>query len=370
MVEQALARPGPQDEGDAAGAALDEAVGLAFRVLKAVMVALVLLVALSGLFTVTPSEVAFVRRLGRLDPEPRQPGGHLALPFLDTVLRVDLRTRKVGTQAFDLRRTDDELLSGQVGPRQGGLDPRRDGYLVSGDKNLAHLALSARVRASASTRQLLTAVEWEPLLRVLLERAVVQAAAAHPAERLLGAGKGEFAQEVQARLQAALQDELGAGLTVEGVDLEQDLVPPQVREAFQDVIRAAQERDRLRAEAESLAARIEGEAATEAARVKSQAEAEARRVVTRAEADVAAFRAFLAQWQKDPRALRERLLATTLARALAEVEEVFLVGEGELRLRLRRDVGSRRAAVEAEARREMWGSADAAAPPPAQGERK
>jgi membrane protease subunit HflK len=345
---------GPADEGDAASAALDEAVGLAFRVLKGVMLVLLGLVALSGVFTVGPNEVAFVRRLGRLDPEARQPGGHLALPFLDAVLRVDLRTRKVATAAFDLRRTDQELLDGKVGSREGGLDPTRDGYLVSGDANLAHLALSARVRASASVRELLVAVDWAPLVQVLLERAVVAAAAQRTADRLLGAGKAEFAQDVQRRLQDAL-DGLDAGLTVEGIDLEQDLVPPQVRDAFEGVIRAAQERDRLRAEAESQAARVEGEAATEAARIESGAAAEAKRVAARAQADEAAFRAYLEQWRRDPLALRERLVATTLARALGGVEEVFLVGEGELCVRLRRDTTSRREEVEARARREMFG---------------
>lgn len=345
----------PPDEGDAASAALDEAVGLAFRVLKGVMLVLLALVALSGVFTVGPSEVAFVRRLGKLDPEPRKPGGHAALPFLDTVLRVDLRTRRVSSRAFDLYRSEQELLEGKVGPREGGLDPTRDGYLVSGDSNLAHLALSARVRAGASVRELLVAVDWEPLVRSLLERAVVQAAAQRRADQILGAGKADFVQDVQRRLEDALR-RLDAGLTVEGIDLEQDLVPPQVRGAFEGVIRAGQERDRLRAEAESLAARLEGEAATQAARVESGAAAESKTIAARAAADEAAFRAYLEQWRRDPQALKERLLATALARALRDVDEVFLVGEGELRLHLQRDTSSRRAAVEAEARREMFGS--------------
>ena len=358
-------------EHDAASAALDEAVALAFRVLKGVMVALLLLVALSGVFTVRPGEVAFVRRLGRLDPEKHEAGGHLALPFLDEVARVDLRTRKLGLETFDLRRSEEERLTGKVGPRSGGLDPKKDGYVISGDANIAHLALSVRLSARPTTRALVAAVEWEPVVRALFERAVVQAAASRPADQLLGAGKAQFADEVKRLLQDALDRQgVDLGLLVEGVDLDQDLVPPQVRPAFEAVTRAAQDSDRMRTEAEALAARLEGEAATEAARTRSIAQAEASRVRARAEADAATFRAFREQWAKDRAGLKGRLLAQNLARALTGVEEVFLVGQGPVRLRIRRDATSRREEVEAAARWEMFGARaaeEAAAQAPAQG---
>ncbi len=352
--------PGPPARDDTAASALEDAVGLAFQVLKVVMVLLTVAFLGSGMFTVAPHEAAFVVRLGRFDPEPRGPGAHLAWPVVDEVVRVDVgRSARVVSEAFDLARSARDLAAEAQGARparKGGVDPAREGYLVTGDANLVHATLAARVVVSGPLRSLLTFEDGEAAVQALLERAAVHAAAGRPVDALLGAGKGDFTDDLRRRLQASL-DALDAGLTVQGIDLERDVTPPpQVRDAFERVQAAAQDRDRLRSEALAAASRARGEAITAEARLRSEARTRAERIRGDAQADAAVFEAQLLERRRDPSGYENRRLATLLAEALGGVEEVFLVGdEGPLRLRLERDVRTRREELEARTRQEEGG---------------
>lgn len=337
---------------ETAASALEDAVGLAFRVLQVVMVLLVVAFIGSGMFTVAPHEVAFVVRLGTLDREPKGPGAHLAWPVIDQVVRVDVgRATRHGTDAFDLMRSSQELTTGKV-ERKGGVDPAREGYLVTGDANLVHAGLAVRVVVRDAVDSLLAFQDGGAAVQVLLERAAVHAAAGRSVDALLGAGKGDFTNHLRDQLQEAL-DGLGAGLTVQGIDLERDLTPPpQVRASFEAVQAAAQDRDRLRSEALAAASRARGEGVARAARVRAEARTAANRLRADAEADASVFAAQLEEHRRDPAGHAERRLAATLARAVADVEELFRVRRGPLRVRLERDVKARQDEVLEQTKRE------------------
>lgn len=352
MSDGAPQRPG---RDDTAAGALEDAVGLAFQVLKVVMVLLTVAFLGSGMFTVAPHEVAFIVRLGRIDDAPLGPGAHLAWPVIDEVVRVDVgRSARHVSDVFDLARSQRDLAAEAQGgrpARKGGVDPAREGYLVTGDANLVHATLAARVVVSGPLRSLLTFEDGQAAVQALLERAAVHAAAGRPVDALLGAGKGDFVDDLRRRLQASL-DDLDAGLTVQGIDLERDVTPPpQVRDAFEAVQAAAQDRDRLRSEALAAAARARGEAVTAEARIRSEARTRAERIRGDAQADAAVFEAQLLERRRDPIGYENRRLATMLAEALGGVEEAFLVGDqGPLRLRIERDVRARREELEARTR--------------------
>lgn len=361
----ASAPPSPPPAGaepeDAATAALEDAVGLALRVLQGVMVVLAVLFLGSGLFVVGPSEVGFVRRLGRLDPTPRQPGAHLGWPVLDEVERVDTgATSRRVVETFDLRRTARDVASGAA-ERTGGIDPRREGYLVTGDANLVHATLAVQTRIDAPARALRAFADPAAAVEVLLERAAVQAAAGRRVDDLLGAAKSDLLAEVQATLGRSLgqvrlpgdREAGGAGLVVVSVELQGNPgPPPQVRAAFEAVDGAAQAQDRLRSEALAAASRLRGDGVAQEARVRSEGRTRAAALRAEAGADAAVFDAQLAEWRRDPRGFEARRLATTLADALSRVEECFLVGPGPLRLRLERDAEAIRKELEAEARKQ------------------
>ncbi|MCA8926062.1 MAG: hypothetical protein KDD82_29920 [Planctomycetes bacterium] len=346
----------PPPETGAASTALDEAVGLAFRLLQGSIVVLVLVFLASGVATVAPHEVAFVRRLGSLGDEPLEPGGHPTFPLLDEVVRVDLRPRRVISGRFDIRRRAGELLDGTLeADPQAGLDPAREGYLLSGDTNAVHVTLAARVTPEHPRQALLAARDPDALVRLLLERATVLSAAEQRVDLLLGGGKGDFSAAITDELQTSLR-KIQSGLAVQAVEFERDLTPPrQVKSAFDAVTDAAQTREQLRLEAERYAAQRDGEARSDAARIRARAGADASRIKDRAAATAKVFLNYLAAWRANPRALKDRLLAEVLTEALNDVEEAFVVSKGELRLRLRRDDAARTKDLERDVLREIGG---------------
>ena len=331
----------PDDELDARSTALDEAVGLAFRVLKGLMLVLVVLFAFSGFFSVQPNEVAFVSWLGQLGEHPRESGGHLTAPLISRVVRVDLRSRESTHEAFDVIRSAEELVDGRLHARQGGLDPKHDGYLVTGDANLIHVALSSRVKVARPRQALTGARDPEALVDVLVERAAVRAAARSTIDRLLGAGKADFSAEIGRDLQASLLDQ-EVGFDVEVVEFERPFTPPaQAQDAFVAVSEAVQAGDQAQAQARSRAAQLVSDAQSQAARTLSGARSDAQRIRVDAEADRQVFLSLRDDWSRDPAGLRQRLLVDALVESLDNVDEVFLVTDGELRLRIQRDAKAR-----------------------------
>lgn len=330
------AGPPPPAHEEAATAALEEAVALALSVLKGVIVLLVIAFLASGFFTISSNEVGFIRRLGVQDDTPLEAGLHWRWQVVDEVLRIDKRPRTLVSDRFDLAR-DVEDLAGDT-QRQGGLNPAKDGYLLTGDTNVVHVSLAARVAPRSPYLQSRTRfADPDAALGALLDRAALQTAAYRKVDALLGGGKAAFLEATKRELQDSL-DQIEGGIAVQGVDLERDLSPsPQVREAFGQVTQASQRVDKLRSEAQGEANRISNDAIVSAAKLESDAKARADALLSDASAMKKEYDSQLAAYQRDPRTVRERLLARVLAEALQEVGEAFLVGEGELRISLERD---------------------------------
>jgi len=355
------ASPADTNAEAAPGEALEEAVGLALRVLQGITGVLLLLFLGSGVFTVESNEVAFVQRMGILDDEALGPGLHWRWQVLEEVVRVKKISRAVQVTSFDLQQRKDREKGNET--RKGGLNPERDGALLSGDSALAHvsLALSYAPRApflrSENRFRPATSPEVpsdrERALRVLAERAAVHTAAGRKVEGLLSDEKREFLAAVQRRTQDSL-DALEAGLEIKGLDFENDFrSPPQVREAFALVTQATQSVDRLRSEAKARATQIESLGLVQSDQIRGEAKAQAAAISGESEALVAEFDALLEDYRRDPHAVRQRILTEALAEALSEVGESFLVGDGELRIKLQRDTRSKRADLKAKAKKRL-----------------
>tara|TARA_R110002072_G_scaffold36459_1_gene107406 strand:- start:39 stop:1109 length:1071 start_codon:yes stop_codon:yes gene_type:complete len=344
---------------NAPGEALEDAVGLALRVLQGITLVLLLLFFASGVFTVESNEVAFVQRMGILDDEALGPGLHWRWQVLDEVVRVEKTSSTLQIATFGLQQTKGTVKGEET--RKGGIDPERDGALLSGDSALAHATVTLsyaprapflrsqnRFRTSSSPE---AATDRERALRVLTERAAVHTAAGRRVGGLLSDEKSEFLAAVQRRTQDSL-DALEAGLDIKGLDFE-FRAPPQVRGAFSLVTQATQDVDKLRSEAKARATQIESRGLVEADAIRGQAKAEAAGIRAESEVLVQEFDALLEDYRRDPRAVRQRLLTEALAESLSEVGESFLVGDGELRIKLQRDTRNKRAALKAKAKERM-----------------
>jgi cell division septum initiation protein DivIVA len=111
------------------------------------------------------------------------------------------------------------------------------------------------------------------------------------------------------------------------------------------VAQAGQEADRILSEAKGQADQVTSRAELEATDVLARGETRARRIREDAESLVKVVGDYRQQWRRDPALLRQRLVALALTEVLPDVEEVFLLGRGPLRLQLERDTGAVRESI-------------------------
>jgi membrane protease subunit HflK len=121
-------------------------------------------------------------------------------------------------------------------------------------------------------------------------------------------------------------DRYGVGIEVVGINLQQGGVrpPEQVQAAFDDVLKAGQERERAKNEAEAYANDVIPRARGTASRLIEEAEGYKARVVAQAQGDAQRFRLLQAEYAKAPQVTRERLYLEAMQEIYSNVTKVMI----------------------------------------------
>jgi membrane protease subunit HflK len=144
---------------------------------------------------------------------------------------------------------------------------------------------------------------------------------------ILGAGREPIAQKTEEVIQEVM-NEYNTGIEVTKVNLLDVNFPPQVEAAVQDAIKAREDKERLKFEADSYANDILPRARGMAVRQIQDAEAYKQRVIADAEGEAARFEALLVEYQKAPAVTRERLYIEAIEYVFANSNKVLLDAEG------------------------------------------
>lgn len=284
----------PYEQLDPAQQSLADALRVTFFILKVVMVFLVVAFLISGIFTVKSDEVAIKLRFGTIVGEGTarviQPGINFAWPYpVDQVVRVktNVRTFDINTDFWwhvqDPTKSEDE----QVG---GDLDPNRDGSFITGDANIVHAKWQVEYRVSdpvmfienvadlsisdagrmldAVVRQGKPGVSAETYVRPGVIRAIVEEALVHvmsrsQSDRLIKKQAADIAGAAVDHLRVELS-EMETGIEIIGITVTDTRMPLSVRAAFQETVRAENDRAKFVADARKKAAEILGNVAGDA----------------------------------------------------------------------------------------------------------
>ena len=94
--------------------------------------------------------------------------------------------------------------------------------------------------------------------------------------------------------------------------------------AFDDVLKAGQERERAKNEAEAYANDVIPRAVGSASRLKEESEAYKARIVAQAQGDAQRFRSVLTEYQKAPQVTRDRMYLDTMQQVFTNVSKVMI----------------------------------------------
>ena len=140
-------------------------------------------------------------------------------------------------------------------------------------------------------------------------------------------GREQLRVDVQERLQTYL-DSYGTGIKVIKVNILEAKPPSAVKAAYDDVIKAREDRERVINEAQAYANGIVPEARGRAKRVLEEAKGYQARVVADAEGEAERFDKILAEYQKAPEVTRQRLYLDTMQSVMENSSKVLVDVEG------------------------------------------
>ena len=199
--------------------------------------------------------------------------------------------------------------------------------MLTKDENIVDVTVSAQYRIANLKDFVLNVKDPEGSLRNAIESALRHVVGDNTLDQTLTVGRENIAQEVQTRLQSYL-DIYQTGLLVQQVNIEKTDPPAAVKNAFDDVVAAREDKERLQNEAERYAVTIVPEARGQAqARIRG-AEAYKEEVVSKAEGEVDRFNKLLQEYSKAPEVTRDRLYLDALQSVLSNSTKIMVDVEG------------------------------------------
>jgi len=199
--------------------------------------------------------------------------------------------------------------------------------MLTKDENIVDVTVSAQYRIANLKDFVLNVKDPESSLRQATESALRHVVGDNTLDQTLTIGRQDIAMRVGERLQSYL-DLYQTGLNVQQVNIEKTDPPAAVKDAFDDVVAAREDKERLQNEAERYALSIVPEARGQAQARIQDAEGYRKQVVANAEGEVVRFNKLLAEYQKAPEVTRDRLYIDAMQSVLSNSTKIMVDVEG------------------------------------------
>jgi modulator of FtsH protease HflK len=142
-------------------------------------------------------------------------------------------------------------------------------------------------------------------------------------DSILYESRQQIAMEVRDRMQQML-DRYGTGILVSAVAIQNAQPPEQVQAAFDDAVKAGQDRERQINEGQAYANDVVPKARGFASRLMQESEGYRSRVIESAEGDASRFQQVLVEYQKAPAVTRDRLYVDAMQQVFSTVTKVYV----------------------------------------------
>lgn len=280
---------------------------------KTIGVILLVLVALwlaSGFTIVQEGQVAVVTRFGAYT-KTLTPGLQWRLPYpiedSQTVNIAQLRTFEVGFRGNARNKVLSESL------------------MLTTDENIVDVqfVVQYRLNPEGAPDYLFKTSQPDESVRQAVETAMREVVGQQPMDSVLYSGRTEIAARVQ-RFAQEILDRYQTGIQVSTVAIQNVQPPEQVQAAFDDAVKAGQDRERLINEGNAYASRVLPEAQGQVARMLQEAEGYRAQVIGDAQGDSARFTSVESEYAKAPDITRERMYLSTMQGILESTAKIVV----------------------------------------------
>jgi len=201
----------------------------------------------------------------------------------------------------------------------------RESAMLTEDENIVEIKFAVQYRLNDARAYLFESKNPTEAVVQAAETAVREVVGKMKMDSALSDERDQIAPRVRALMQVIL-DRYKVGIEVVGINLQQGGVrpPEQVQAAFDDVLKAGQERERSKNEAQAYANDVVPRAVGAASRLKEESSAYRERIVAQAEGDAQRFKTILPEYQKAPQVTRDRMYTDAMQQIYSNVTKVVV----------------------------------------------
>jgi membrane protease subunit HflK len=201
----------------------------------------------------------------------------------------------------------------------------RESAMLTEDENIVEIKFAVQYRLNDARAYLFESKNPTEAVVQAAETAVREVVGKMKMDSALAEERDQIAPRVRTLMQNIL-DRYKVGIEVVGINLQQGGVrpPEQVQAAFDDVLKAGQERERAKNEAQAYANDVIPRAVGAASRLKEESQAYRERIVAQAEGDAQRFKAILPEYQNAPQVTRDRMYLDAMQQIYTNVTKVVI----------------------------------------------
>lgn len=288
------------------------------QIKKLIPLFLLLIIAWASFFQVEPEEVGVITRFGKYVREV-SPGLNLKVPVIEKVYKVAVERQQ--KQEFGFRSVSAGVQSQFT--KTGTID---ESLMLTGDLNLADVEWVVQYRIDDPYSYLFKVRNPVSSLRDISEAAMRQVVGDRTVNEVLTVGRTEIANRVHEEMQE-ICNEYSLGIKIEQVVL-QDVNPPDpVKDAFNAVNEAQQEKETLINQAKSEYNKVIPKASGQAEGTIQQAEGYATERVNNALGEAARFDALYREYIKAPEVTKRRIYLETMKNSIPKLGNKIITDE-------------------------------------------
>jgi len=305
-MNELFGRRGDEGGGDGGGGRGGRSLPFSGAALLVLLVFIVWMA--SGFYIVDEGRRGVVTRFGKYT-ETTQPGPRWHLPYpIESAELVDfsqVKTIEIGYRNSTRNKKDEEAT------------------MLTDDENIIDVMFAVQYNLKSAEDYVFNNRKPDQIVAFVAESAIREVVGRSKMDSVLYEGREKIANDTQALMQSML-DHYGTGVFVQRVTLQQVLAPEKVQSAFDDAVKAGQDRERLKNEGEAYANDVVPRARGMAARLMQEANGYNTEVVQRAEGDAARFREILVEYNKAPQVTRDRLYLDMMQSVLSNSTKILV----------------------------------------------
>ncbi len=262
----------------------------------------------SGFYIVDASQRGVVLRFGSF-VETTQPGPRWHIPFpvesVEVVNISQVRTVEIGYR----ENVKNKIL--------------KESLMLTDDENIIDIQFAVQYVLKDPAEYLFNNRAPDENVRQAAETSIREIVGKNKMDFVLYEGREQVAAAATKLIQEIL-DRYKSGILVSKVTMQNAQPPEQVQAAFDDAVKAGQDRERQKNEGQAYANDVIPRAKGAAARLMQEAEGYRQRVIASAEGDASRFKQVLVEYEKAPAVTRERMYIDMMQQILTSTSKVMV----------------------------------------------